>query len=100
MHNHILEKSGVEHNVINCGKQDLVFIETELKVKARIDMNNKQKDEFNLQIRKLFFEFGVKAHNLVEKRFMISNISNCEISIKIKLDLKPIEEIKTIIKIN
>ena len=24
-------KAGVEHNVINCGKQDLIFIETELK---------------------------------------------------------------------
>ena len=62
-------------------------------------MNNKQKDEFNLQIRKILKQFGVKAHNLVEKRFE-SNISNCEISIKLEIDSKPIEEIKKIIKIN
>ena len=32
-------------------------------------MNNKQRDEFNLQIRKILKQFGVKAHSLVAKRF-------------------------------
>ena len=41
-------------------------------------MNNKQRDEFNLQIRKILKQFGVKAHNLVEKRFE-NNISDCDI---------------------
>ncbi len=62
-------------------------------------MNNNQKDEFNLQIRKILKQFGVKAHSLVEQRFE-SNISNCEISIKLEIDGKQIEEIKTIIKIS
>ena len=62
-------------------------------------MNNNQKDEFNLQIRKLLKQFGVKAHNLVEKRFE-SNISDCEVSIKLEIDSKQIEEINTTIKIN
>ncbi len=62
-------------------------------------MNNKQKDKFNLQIRKILKQFGVKAHNLVEKRFE-SNISDCKISIKLEIDSKKIEEINTIIKIN
>ena len=62
-------------------------------------MNNNQKDEFNLQIRKILKQFGVKAHNLVEKRFE-SDISDCEVSIKLEIDSKQIEEIKTIIKIN
>ena len=62
-------------------------------------MNNKQKDEFNLQIRKILKQFGVKAHSLVEKRYK-SDISNCEISIKLEIDSKQIEEFKTIIKIS
>ena len=62
-------------------------------------MNNDQKDEFNLQIRKILKQFGVKAHNLVEKRFQ-SDISDCEVSIKLEIDSKQIEEIKTTIKIN
>ena len=62
-------------------------------------MNSKQKDEFNLQIRKILKQFGVKAHNLVEKRFE-SDISDCEVSIKLEIDSKKIEEIKTTIKIN
>ena len=62
-------------------------------------MNNSQKDEFNLQIRKILKQFGVKAHSLVAKRFE-SNTSNCEISIKLEIDSKQIEEIKTIIKIS
>ena len=61
-------------------------------------MNNNQKDEFNLQIRKILKQFGVKAHNLVEKRSEI-NISDCEVSIKLEIDSKQIEEIKTTIKI-
>ena len=62
-------------------------------------MNNNQKDEFNLQIRKILKQFGIKAHNLVEKRFT-NNISDCVISIKLEIDSKQIEEIKTIIKIS
>ncbi len=62
-------------------------------------MNNNQKDEFNLQIRKILKMFGVKAHGLVEKRFE-SDTSDCEMSIKLSIDSKQIEEIKTIIKIN
>ena len=61
-------------------------------------MNNKQRDEFNLQIRKILKQFGVKAHSLVGKWFE-SNRSNCEISIKLEIDSKQIEEIKTIIKV-
>ena len=62
-------------------------------------MNNSQKDEFNLQIRKILKQFGVKAHNLVEKRFE-SDLSDCKLSIKLEIDSKQIEEIKTTIKIN
>ncbi len=62
-------------------------------------MNNDQKDEFNLQIRKILKQFGVKAHSLVEKRFE-NDISKCEVSIKLEIDSKQIEEIKTTIKIN
>ena len=62
-------------------------------------MNNNQKDEFSLQIRKILKQFGVKAHNLVEKRFE-RDISDCEVSIKLEIDSKQIEEIKTTIKIN
>ena len=62
-------------------------------------MNNNQKDEFNLQIRKILKQFGVKAHSLVEKRFE-SDTSNCKISIKLEVDSKLTKEIKTIININ
>ena len=62
-------------------------------------MNNDQKNEFNIQIRKVLKQFGVKAHSLVEKRFE-SNMSNCEVSIKLEIDYKQIDEIKTTIKIN
>ena len=62
-------------------------------------MNNNQKDIFNLQIRKLLKQFGIKAHRLVEKRFE-NDISDCEISIRLTIDSKQIEEIKTILKIN
>ena len=62
-------------------------------------MNNHQKDEFNLQIRKILKKFGIKANSLVEERFH-SDISDCEISIKLSIDSKQIEEIKTVIKIS
>ena len=62
-------------------------------------MNNIQKEDFNLQIRKILKQFGIKAHNLVEKRFENDN-SDCEVSIKLLVDSKQIEEIKTIIKIS
>ena len=61
-------------------------------------MNNKQKDEFNLQVRKILKQFGVNAHNLIKKRFE-NDTSNCQISIKLEVDSKQIEEIKTIINI-
>ena len=61
-------------------------------------MNNNQKDEFNLQIRKILKQFGVKAHSLVEKRFK-SSTSNCEISIKLEIDSKLTQEFKTTIKV-
>jgi hypothetical protein len=62
-------------------------------------MNNDQKNQFNLQIRKILKQFGVKAHNLVEKRFE-ADTSNCEITIKLEINSKQIEEIKTVISIN
>ena len=62
-------------------------------------MNSIQKEDFNLQIRKILKQFGIKAHNLVEKRFENDN-SDCEVSIKLLIDSKQIEEIKTIIKIS
>ena len=62
-------------------------------------MNNKQKEEFNLQIRKVLKQFGIKAHRLVEKRFE-SDISDCDVSIKLEIDSKQTEESKTIIKIS
>ena len=62
-------------------------------------MNNSQKNEFNLQIRKILKEFGVKAHSLVEKRFE-NDISDCEISIKIEIDSKQIKETKRTIKVS
>ena len=61
-------------------------------------MNSIQKEDFNLQIRKILKQFGIKAHNLVEKRFENDN-SDCEVSIKLLIDSKQIEEIKTIIKL-
>ena len=62
-------------------------------------MNNKQRDEFNLQIRKILKQFGVKAHSLVAKRFE-SNTSNCEISIKLEIDSKHTHEINNTIKLD
>ena len=62
-------------------------------------MNEAQKNEFNLQIRKILKQFGVKAHNLVEKRFE-KNISDCEVSIKLEIDSVQLEEIRTTIQIN
>ena len=62
-------------------------------------MNEAQKNEFNLQIRKILKQFGVKAHNLVEKRFE-KNTSNCEVSIKLEIDSIQLEEIRTTIQIN
>ena len=62
-------------------------------------MNSIQKEDFNLQIRKILKQFGIKAHNLVEKRFENDN-SDCEVSIKLLVDSKQIEEVKTIIKIS
>ena len=62
-------------------------------------MNNEKKNELNLQIRKMLKEFGVKSHKLVAKRFE-TDLSNCKVSLKLKIDSKPLEEFNTIIKIN
>ena len=62
-------------------------------------MDNKQKEEFNLQIRKILKQFGVQAHSLVEKRFESDN-SDCEVAIKLLVDSKQIKEVKTTIKIS
>ena len=61
-------------------------------------MNDEQKNEFNLQIRKILKQFGVKAHNLVENRFN-KNLSNCEVSLKLEIDSVNVEEVKTTIKV-
>ena len=62
-------------------------------------MNDEQKEKFNLQIRKILKQFGVKAHNLVQRRFD-KDISDCKISIKLEVDSKQLEETKTTIKVN
>ena len=61
-------------------------------------MDNKQKDEFNQQIRKILKKFGIQAHNLIKERFE-KDISDCEISLNLKIDTKPSKELKTTIKI-
>ena len=61
-------------------------------------MDNKQKEEFNLQIRKVLKKFGIQAHDLIKKRFE-KDISNCEISLKLEIDSKQSKEVKSIIKI-
>ena len=62
-------------------------------------MNDSQKDDFNLQIRKILKEFGVRAHRLVQKRFD-TDISDCKVSLKLEVDSKPLEKVETIIKVN
>ena len=62
-------------------------------------MENSQKDNFNLQIRKLLKEFGVKAHTLVQKRFDLDT-SDCTISLKLFIDSQKVEEISKEIKID
>mgnify|MGYP001204493459 CR=1 FL=1 len=57
-----------------------------------------QKEDFNLQIRKILKEFGVRSHNLVKKRFD-EDISDCKVSLKLEIDSKQFEEVETIIKI-
>ena len=61
-------------------------------------MNDEQKNEFNLQIRKILKQFGVKAHNLVEKRFE-KDISSCVVSIKLEIDSKQLEEVTATINL-
>ena len=61
-------------------------------------MDNIQKDNFNLQIRKALKEFGVRAHQLIQKRFE-SDTSNCKISLTLKIDSNLIENVETNIKI-
>ncbi len=61
-------------------------------------MDNLQQEDFNLQIRKVLKEFGVKSHNLVKKRFD-ADMSDCKVSLKLEIDSKQFEEVETIIKI-
>ena len=56
-----------------------------LKLLMEDNMNDEQKNEFNLQIRKILKQFGVRAHNLVEKRFQ-ADTSNCEVTIKLEIN--------------
>ena len=60
-------------------------------------MNTEKKDELSLQIRKILKQFGVRAHSLIEKR-LEDDISDCEVSLRLTIDSKLTEEIKTIIK--
>lgn len=62
-------------------------------------MNGSQKEDFNLQIKKILKQFGVKAHNLVQQRFD-TDMSECEVSIKLEIDSVQLEKFKTIIKID
>ena len=61
-------------------------------------MDDIQKEDFNLQIRKALKEFGVRAHNVVKKRFD-TDMSDCKVSLKLEIDSKAFEEVETIIKI-
>ena len=61
-------------------------------------MDNKQKDEFNQQIRKILKKFGIQAHNIIKERFE-KDISDCEISLNLEIDSKPSKELKTTIKV-
>ena len=61
-------------------------------------MDNKQKDEFNQQIRKILKKFGIQSHNLIKERFK-KDISDSEISLNLEIDSKPSKVIKTTIKI-
>ena len=62
-------------------------------------MNDSQKEKFNLQIRKILKEFGVRSHQSIQKRFD-SDVSECEISLKLEINSKRIEEVKETIKID
>ena len=62
-------------------------------------MNENQKENFNLQIRKLLKQFGVKAHQLIKQRFD-NDLSMCEISIKLEVDGKTVEELKGSVSID
>ena len=61
-------------------------------------MNELQQEEFNLKIRKMLKEFGVKAHKLVLERFE-TDMSDCKVVLKLEIDSNKKEEIENIIKI-
>ena len=61
-------------------------------------MKEPQKDEFNFQIRKALKEFGVRSHQLIQKRFN-SDISDCKVTLKLEIDSQPSEEVQTTIKV-
>ena len=62
-------------------------------------MDEIQKEDFNMQIRKLLKQFGVKAHNLVQERFN-KNENECKVSLKLEIDSNEVEKITSLIKIN
>lgn len=62
-------------------------------------MNENQKENFNLQIRKLLKQFGVKAHQSIKQRFD-NDLSMCEISLKLEVDGKTVEELKGSVSID
>ena len=56
-------------------------------------MDEQQKENFNMQIRKMLKKFGVRAHQLVHKRFS-KDKSICNISLILNIDGKEIEKIQ------
>ena len=57
-------------------------------------MNDTERDDVNLQIRKILKQFGVKAHNLLSERFH-NDKSECDVSLKLEINGEKIEEIIT-----
>ena len=62
-------------------------------------MNEKQKENFNLQVRKLLKQFGVKSHQLIEKRF-IEDKSDCKVVLTLDIDENKVETLEHNIKID
>ena len=62
-------------------------------------MNENQKENFNLQVRKLLKQFGVKSHQLIEKRFIVDK-SDCKVTLTLEVDNKKIETLEYNIKID
>ena len=62
-------------------------------------MNEKQQEKFNLQVRRLLKQFGVKSHQLIEKRFLTDK-SGCQVALTLEIDNKIVEILKHDININ